>query len=229
MIRPTVITQPEDPSLDRDIELPAMNDADLEANGTGLTTEQVRNTSGQEERSMSSGSATSVLDNPDFRSSRLMSISVWVLVITVTLLASAQLLYIHVGYSDPHRLKTLLLVALVNLPASCYAWALVGLYVWNETSYHNFGHDHLPRLIRWQFTPKASHMMMLYGAFGPIGIIVLTLLEVHAWQRPWLGPPNRNWAWWLLLGSYGAISTYFAENIMINLMMFVKVRFRRQG
>lgn len=224
----TVITRRDDPSHDRGKELSAINDGHVEYNCTGLDARQPPSSNDQREDNAGPDGATTVLDSPEYRSSKWMSIAVWLLVTTVTLLASAQLIYIYFGFSDPERLPTLLFTTLMTLPASCYAWALMGLSIWSEAAYFKSGYRHGSRFITWITTPNASHLMMLTAAFGPLGIFVLTLLDVLASQRPSpLGTPGRQWAWYLFLGSYWAIVSYFLESIMINLIILIKRRWRR--
>lgn len=174
------------------------------------------------------GGATSVLDSPVYRSSKWMSIPVWLLVSSVTLLGSSQLLHIYMGYADSQRLPILLLMVFVILPASCYAWILMGVHIRSETIYYNSGYRHGSRLVTWMFTPKASQLMMLTAAFCPLGIIMFTLLDVLDIQWPSLGAPSRLWAMYLLNGCFGGIAAYFSESIGINLILFAKLRFGRK-
>lgn len=225
-----VITQIDNPSHDRGIELRTLNDGHSEANNrTDLNSRQTQNVNDQGEDSVEPVGATSILDSLEYRSSKWMSIAVWLLVITVTLHAASQLIYIYVGHSEPERLSLLVFVALATLPASCYAWALMGLSIWSETSHYNLGYRHGSRLIKLLTTPNASQFMMLTAFLGPLGVILLTLLEVLAYQRPSLDLPSRKWAWYLLFGCYGAITAYFTESIEINLIVLTKSRFRRQN
>lgn len=224
----TVITRRDDPSHDRSKELSAIHDGHLKDNGTGLDARLPPSSNDQSEDNDGPDGATAVLDSPEYRSSKWMFIAVWLLVSTVTLLASAKLIYIYVGFSDPQRLPTLLFATLMTLPASCYAWAPMGLHIWSETAYFKSGYRHGSRFITWITTPNASHLMMLTAAFGPLGVFLLTLLDVLASQNPSpLGTPGRQWAWYLFLGSYWAIVTYFLESIMINLIVLIKRRWRR--
>lgn len=223
-----VITQRDHPSHDRDTKLRAINDGNLEAEVTGIDAGQIRNSNDKGEDSAGPDGATSILDSPEYRSSKWMSIAVWLLVVTVTLLASAQIIYIYVGYSDRQRLPILVYAALDTLPASCYAWALMGLSIRSATAHYASGYRHGSRFIKWITTPNASQLMMVTAVFSPIGVILLTLLDVLGSQRPSpLGTPGRQWALYLFLGSHWAIVSYFLESIMINFIMLMKRWLRR--
>lgn len=165
-----VITGQDDPSHDRGKELSAINDGHSKDIGTGIDARLPPSSNDQREDNDGPDSATTVLDSPEYRSSKWMSIAVWLLVTTVTLLASAQLIYIYVGFSDPERLPTLFFATLMTLPASCYARALMGLHIWSETAHFKSGYRHGSRFITWITTPNASHLMMLTAAFGPLGV-----------------------------------------------------------
>ncbi|KAH8749242.1 hypothetical protein F5883DRAFT_695256 [Diaporthe sp. PMI_573] len=79
----------KNPSHDRDIDLRAMKDGHSDAYGTGLNARDIRNPNYKGEDSVVPGGATSVLDSPVHRPIKWMSIQVWLLVITVTLLGSS--------------------------------------------------------------------------------------------------------------------------------------------
>lgn len=221
--RATGITQADDPNHGRDIELRAINDGKSEVHGTGLDARQIRNANDQGEGSVGPNDATSVLDSPEFRSSKCMSGAVWLLVFTVTILAYAQLMFIYVGYAGPTRLSILLFLGFVTLPASYYTWALMALSAWSETSYYTSGYDHDSL-----FTPNASHLMMLIATVSPASLAWLIMLNVHPLQRTSLGSPSYHWALCLLTGSYVATVLYFMKSIIINLTMLTKLRSRGQ-
>ncbi|KAG6354569.1 hypothetical protein INS49_004587 [Diaporthe citri] len=178
------ITQSSHTSHDRGIGLRAKNDGHSEADVTELDARQIRETDDQGEDSVGPDGATSVLDSPEYRSSKWMSIAVWLLVVTVTLLASAQIVYVYVGFSGPERLPILLSTALDILPASCYAWALMGLSIRSQAAHYASGYRHGSRFITWITTPNASQLMMFTAVFSPIGVIMLTLLDVLGSQNP---------------------------------------------
>lgn len=225
--RATVASQTDHTSRDRGVELREAHDGHLEANVTEPDARQTRNENNQGEDSVSHDGATNILDSQEYRSSKWMSIATWFLVVTVTLLASAELIYIYGGYSDFRRLSILLMVVFGTLPAYCYPWVLIGLSIRSETASYASGYHHGSRFITW--ISKTSHLMMMTLALGPHGHIVSTLIDVVAPQRPSLiGTPYRPWARHVFFGSYWAIVLYLIESVMINFITLMQSRLRRQ-
>lgn len=217
MTTAAVITQSDDPSHNSGIELSAVSDGHVDANGSELDGRQFRTASDQGEGSAGPAEATSVLDSPEYRSGKWMSITVWLLVITVTLLASTELIYIDMAHSEPESLPRLLFGMFATFAASSFAWVLTGLSIWSETAYHDSGYHHDSRFTTWITKPKASHLMMLPATFSLLGVILLNLLDALASQGPSpLGTSFRSWTSYLFGGSDWAIWTYFLETIMIN-------------
>ncbi|KAI7783540.1 hypothetical protein LA080_011669 [Diaporthe eres] len=143
----TVTTQTDNLSHDSGIGLREMNNGHTEGNVTGPNTGQIRNADDQGEGNIDPDGATSVLDSPEHRSSIWMSIAVWFAVVTVTLLASAELVYIYGGYSDIRRLSILLMLVFGTLPTYCAPWVLVGLSIRSEAAHYASGYHHGSRFI----------------------------------------------------------------------------------
>lgn len=209
------------PSQDREIKLHATDDRNLEAIVTGLDKKETRNANDQGEDCAGQDGATAILDSLEYRSSKWMSIAVWLLVISVTLLASTQLIYTYVGFSLLATLTTLLPIALVALPFACYAWALTGLHIRSEATQRSSGYRHGSRFIKWTTMPSAAQFMKFTAALCPLGIIILTVLDVLGAQGPLPRTmPGRDWALYLFQGSFWAIVEYFLEIVYINFVMW---------
>lgn len=223
--RATEVTQTDNPSQDSSIGLRKVNDRHSEANVTEPDARHIRNAKDKGEGSIAPDGATSLLDSPEHRSSTWMSIAVWFLVATVTLLASAELVYIYGGYSDFQRLSILLMLVFGTLPAYCYPLVLVGLSTRSETAHYASGYRHGSRFITW--ISKASRLTMMTATLGPLVVIVFTLLDILA-PSP-LGTPDRPWASYLFFGSYWAIGLYLIESTVINFIVLIKRKLRRQS
>lgn len=207
MTTAAVITQTDDPSHTPGIELRAVNDGNVEANGSGLDRRQVRTGSDQGEGSSGPAGATSLLDSPEYRSSKWMSIKVWILVITVTHLAYTELIHIDMAHSDPESLPRLIFGLFATFAATSYAWVLMGLSIWSRSANYNSGYHHDSRLTTSAARPDTFHlMMMLPAAFTSLGFMLLSFLNALFFQgRSPLNTPPRtshlfggsDWATWI--------------------------------
>lgn len=225
------ITKMDHPSHDDGQNLYASDDKNLEAISTELDKFQIRNGNDPgENRADQDDTTTAILDSPEYRSSKWMSIAVWLLVISVTLLASTQLAYTYVGFSLSGTVPALLPLALGALPISCYAWALMGLHMRSEATHHASGYRHCSRFIKWTTKPSASQFMIFTAAFCPLGILILMVLDVLGSQNPLSrGSPGRDRVFYLFDGSFWAIVGYFFESIYVNFVMWFFNRRAPQG
>lgn len=157
-------TQEDSTSHTSDIGLGVMSDghpADLTPSGSTRQTCRLEPALGPEK-------AASLLENPKYWSMLPCFAAAWLLVGLTGFLAITELVYIHLGWSDPKRLLALFVIAVGTFPPFCFSVILSTLRVQRQAFYHSMGHYYdspvSARLSRYK-VPTWSFAFFLLATF----------------------------------------------------------------